>query len=226
MSFTLYYLPMRARAEPIRMMLHCANIPYNDKTITFDKWPEHKAALDIGPFGQLPALHLANGEIIAQSGAIVRFVAKLAGIYPVDAIEAAQADMVHEMAQDMNAINALLNFWPMLSDAYIQNRESYFRNFPRQIGYIEKLLGSKEFFGGNTPHYGDFSMFHIMDACLAVEPECLDAFPRTRKWVDNMANIPLLRLYPQKRSTTSNLGMCGSLIQQLVPITADYVHHK
>ena len=158
------------------MILHFGNIQYNDVTVSFAKWPEHKAKLDICPFGQLPSIQLASGEIIAQSGTITRFVAKLAGLYPADAVEAARADMIHEMAQDMNAINAILNFWPRLGDAFEQNRENYFKNFQRYAVYAESLLGDKYYFGGSQPHYGDFSLFHVMDASVTVDPSCLNSF--------------------------------------------------
>lgn len=220
---TLYYLPMRARAEPIRMILHYGNIQFNDVTITFPQWPEHKARLEICPLGQLPTLQLTNGEILAQSGTIVRYAAKLAGLYPLDPVEAARADMVHEMAQDMNAINAILNFWPRLGDAYEQNKESYFRNFHRYAAYAESLLGEKYYFGGSQPHYGDFSLFHIIDASVTVSPTCLHPFGKLQRWVSAMQNIPRVKQYLEQRAQVGNLGMCGSLIQTLVPMTD--VHH-
>lgn len=223
MSFTLYYLPMRARAEPIRMILHFGNIQYNDVTVSFAKWPEHKAKLDICPFGQLPSIQLASGEIIAQSGTITRFVAKLAGLYPLDAVEAARADMVHEMAQDMNAINAILNFWPRLGDAFEQNRDNYFKNFQRYAVYAESLLGDKYYFGGSQPHYGDFSLFHVMDASVTVDPNCLAKFGHLRRWMSAMQNIPRVKQYLQQRDAIGNLGMCGSLIQTIVPMTGEHV---
>eukprot|EP00598_Pedospumella_elongata_P013584 CAMPEP_0184991906 /NCGR_PEP_ID=MMETSP1098-20130426/38847_1 /TAXON_ID=89044 /ORGANISM="Spumella elongata, Strain CCAP 955/1" /LENGTH=224 /DNA_ID=CAMNT_0027517429 /DNA_START=28 /DNA_END=702 /DNA_ORIENTATION=+ len=223
MSFTLYYLPMRARAEPIRMILYYGNIAYNDVTISFSEWPEHKAKLDICPFGQLPTLQLSSGEIIAQSGTILRFVAKLAGLYPSDPLEAARADMVHEMANDMNAINAILNFWPCLGDAFEQNRTNYFINFVKHASYAETLLGDKYYFGGSQPNYGDFSLYHVMNASVSVEPACLNAFPKLLRWMEAMYNMPRVRQYLEMRNNVGNLGMCGSLIQTLVPMTMKHV---
>lgn len=204
------------------MILHFGNVAFNDIAISFAKWPEHKASLDICPLGQLPTLQLPTGEIIAQSGAIVRLVAKLSGLYPSDPIQAARADMVHEMAQDMNAINAILNFWPRHGDAFEQNRESYFRNFPRYATYAENLLGEQYYFGGSQPHYGDFSLFHIMDASASVDPNCLLKFGKLQRWMAAMQNIPRVREYLQQRQQVGNLGMCGSLIQTMVPMSDGY----
>lgn len=127
--------------------------------------------------------------------------------------------MIHEMAQDMNAINAILNFWPRHSDAYDQNKEAYFRNLARYAGYAESLLGDKYYFGGSQPHFGDFSLFHVFDASLTVDPTCLDNFGKLQRWVHAMQNIPRLKQYLQQRQHVGNLGMCGSLIQTIVPMT-------
>lgn len=223
---TLYYLPMRARAEPIRMILFVGNIAYNDVTISFTEWPKHKASLDICPQGQLPTLQLPSGEIIAQSGAILRYIAKIAGFYPADVLEAARADVVQELAQDMNAINALLNFWPTPGETYIQNKEAYFKNFQRYAAYAEKLLGENAYFGGSHPHFGDFSMFHIMDASLSVDSTCLDHSGKLQHWMNAMRNIPRLGAYLQQRQQVGDLGMCGSLIQSLVPMSSSHPHHN
>ena len=217
---------MRARAEPIRMILYFGNINYNDVTVPFSEWPEHKTKLDICPFGQLPTIQLNSGEVIAESGTILRFVAKLAGLYPSDPLEAARADMVHEMANDMNAINAILNFWPRCMDQFNENRTSYFKNFVKYATYAETLLGDKYYFGGSQPHYGDFSLFHIMTACTCVEPACLQAFAKLQRWVTAMQNIPRIKQYLQLRESIGNLGMCGSLIQSIVPMTMKHEDYK
>jgi methyltransferase (TIGR00027 family) len=41
-KYRLSYFPLYARGEPIRMMLEHANVTYDDKTITFDDWPDQK----------------------------------------------------------------------------------------------------------------------------------------------------------------------------------------
>jgi len=149
-------------------------------------------------------------------------VAKLAGLYPADPLEAARSDMVHELANDMNAINAILNFWPLCQGDFDRNRTMYFKNFVRYATFAEKLLGNKYYFGGSQPHFGDFSLFHIMNLSLTVEPECLNAYPKLAKWVDAMQNIPRLKEYLKEREKVANLGMMGSLIQRLIPLSDEY----
>lgn len=237
-AFTLYYLPLRARAEQIRFILRYANIPYKDVTVPADEWPSHKSAAladplrGIAPCGQLPTIRFeATGETIAQSGAIVRYVSKLAGISPTDPIAAARADMIYEIAQDMNSINAILNFWPVNTETFVTNCATYFENFPHYAHILETLLmdSSKAFapaeqqlcayFGGERPHYGDFALLHVLDASLTVEPNCLQSCPQLTLWMQRMRSIPAIAAYFKERPTASHVGFCGSFIQTQV---ADY----
>ncbi|KAG1679927.1 hypothetical protein FOA52_006991 [Chlamydomonas sp. UWO 241] len=79
-AIKLYYFDLPGRAEVIRIMLHHAAIEFEDVTFAFKDWPEWKAKM---PFGAAPALEV-DGKRLAQSSAIERYVAKLAGLYPTD----------------------------------------------------------------------------------------------------------------------------------------------
>ncbi len=54
----LYYLPVRARAENIRMMLAHAGVAYEDRVIPFAEWKAEGGLKWQMPFGQLPAVQL------------------------------------------------------------------------------------------------------------------------------------------------------------------------
>ncbi|VDN54768.1 unnamed protein product [Dracunculus medinensis] len=43
--YKLLYFPIRGRAEPIRLLFHFAQVPFEDEIITFEKWPSRKAGL-------------------------------------------------------------------------------------------------------------------------------------------------------------------------------------
>ena len=54
------------------------------------------------PFGQVPALELEDGSILAQSAAIMRFVGKLSGdLYSNDFVEAAKIDAIIDAEVDL-----------------------------------------------------------------------------------------------------------------------------
>ena len=51
----LIYLPLRARAEALRMLLRHADIPFVNEVVPFSEWPELKRSV---PDNQLPQLQL------------------------------------------------------------------------------------------------------------------------------------------------------------------------
>jgi len=71
--YKLTYFDIRARAEPIRILLALAKLPYEDVRLKFEDWKEMKGKT---PWGQLPTLEMEDGKIIAQSMSILRFLSK------------------------------------------------------------------------------------------------------------------------------------------------------
>eukprot|EP00966_Prymnesium_polylepis_P298875 6906265-Prymnesium_polylepis.1 len=68
----LIYFPVRARAEAIQMVMAYGGVSCTLETVeTYFgcNWDQVRARRDV-PFGQLPLL-VVNGQILAQSGAIV-----------------------------------------------------------------------------------------------------------------------------------------------------------
>jgi glutathione S-transferase len=76
-------------------------VPLQDKRVTFEEWRasgnELKAQL---PFGQLPVLQV-EGKYLAQSAAIDHYAAKLGGLLPEDAWQAALADQAYFFCEDV-----------------------------------------------------------------------------------------------------------------------------
>lgn len=52
------------------------------------------------PFGSMPVLDIGE-ERFAQSGAIIRYVGKLAGLYPEDPVAALRVDMVIDTMEEL-----------------------------------------------------------------------------------------------------------------------------
>ncbi|KAL3668101.1 hypothetical protein V7S43_006965 [Phytophthora oleae] len=70
------------------MLFSYGGVKFVDERVQFPDFPALKPTL---PFGQLPNLEV-DGNIFAQSMAITRYAAKLAGLYPSDALDALKVD--------------------------------------------------------------------------------------------------------------------------------------
>ena len=99
----LHYFNAYARAEPIRMLLWLAKVPYED--VTHYKWPEWETKQKYsGEFelGQLPVLEEVDGVKYYQSIPILRYLGSKYGYYPVnDPKKAYLIDSAIENVQDL-----------------------------------------------------------------------------------------------------------------------------
>jgi glutathione S-transferase len=93
------------RGEPARLALSIGGIAFEDDRVQTSDWDRRKGDT---PFGALPVLEV-DGQIVAQSNAINRYLGKLADLYPSDPWQAALCDEAMEAVEDIsNKINATL----------------------------------------------------------------------------------------------------------------------
>jgi len=86
------------RGEVARLALHIGGLPFEDRRIAFKDWDAHR---DATPFRALPVLEV-DGQVVAQSNAINRYVGKLAGLYPKDDWQALRCDEVMDAVEDLD----------------------------------------------------------------------------------------------------------------------------
>jgi len=98
-KWILSYFPVYGRGEAIRLAFAFAKVPLEEVVVTGAQMPELKAAGKL-PFGQLPILEY-NGEVLAQSIAILRFVCQKFGLYPTDPKQAYVVEAVVDQRQDL-----------------------------------------------------------------------------------------------------------------------------
>jgi glutathione S-transferase len=85
------------RGEPARLALSMGGIAFEDDRVPFADWERRKVDT---PFGALPVLEV-DGQTIAQSNAINRYVGKLVDLYPSDPWQAALCDEAMEAVEDI-----------------------------------------------------------------------------------------------------------------------------
>jgi len=94
------------RGEPARLALSIGGIAFEDDRVASSVWEHRK---EDTPFGALPVLEV-DGQVVAQSNAINRYVGKLADLYPSDPWQAALCDEIMEAVEDItNKIGVTFN---------------------------------------------------------------------------------------------------------------------
>lgn len=96
----LTYFDWSGRAEPIRIALHAAGIPFTDTRVPSEDFQQLKPTL---PLGQVPTLKI-DDQVHCQSLALARYTAKLGGLYPADPKEALLVDEACDTIYEMTLL--------------------------------------------------------------------------------------------------------------------------
>nr|KAG5704294.1 hypothetical protein BaRGS_012603 [Batillaria attramentaria] len=95
------YFDLRARGEPVRLVLAAAGKEFDDVRLSFDQWSAEKPN---APYGQLPYMEY-KGKIYGQSIAMANFFSREFGLYGKSNLDALRVDEVVALGLDLqNAI--------------------------------------------------------------------------------------------------------------------------
>ena len=135
----LIYFNLRALAESPQMMMRYAGVEYRYE-MAWDyygkPWAETK--LEVA-FGQLPVLVVNDTVHIWQSGAIVRYLAKLTGTMPKEPLLAARVDAVFEQTQELFApLNPTVNI--KIGDEHLKFKAIFLSSFPGILKNFDRQL--------------------------------------------------------------------------------------
>lgn len=194
------------------MILAYGNIPYKEDNCNSFFGMSFQEAKKAGklPFGQLPVLEVGgdSGKLLGQSGSINRYLASLVqvpGFYPSDPLDLAYCDMIYETAQDIAAINPIVNVF--VDDEFKFKKVGYFANIlPSKLSALYELLGDKKFFCGDVATYCDFAVYHQFDLCRLVVPSVFDKFPKIYQWMKNVEALAGVKEYLEQRSVPVDIG--------------------
>jgi len=141
-KFKLIYFPVEGRAGPIRNLCAIGKVRFVDQIVRYEDWPKIKHTI---PYGQLPIIQVGD-LTINQSGDILRYASKLAGLYPKHPLEALQVDsLVTNMIQiyDDTAIKSMFSRLDQdtlkkMAAEYLDKKEGklgrFLENMDSQIG--------------------------------------------------------------------------------------------
>lgn len=96
----LTYFAIPGRGEAARLALAIGSTSFADQRIPFPEWGALKPTTT---WGSLPMLTLADGTRIAQQRAILRFIGRETGLYPMDdAIRCAKMDEIMDATEELS----------------------------------------------------------------------------------------------------------------------------
>ncbi len=175
-TLKLTYFGLSGRAEATRLALHIGGVAFEDERISFEEFGALKAAGKL-PFGSVPMLDV-DGEVYAESGAILRYAGKLSGLYPKCEKAAMKVDMVADAIE------------PVLSASFSAKTPEAKQKivdemFPRYVSAIDEfysqtkgpyLLG-EELWVADLKIACALTMFTDGGMFAIGEPDCLTSTP-------------------------------------------------
>lgn len=199
---TLYdYLPSQ-NAWKVRQLLHHLEIPYERAPVAiFDGEGRREEFLRINPTGRVPALRLEDGRTLAESNAILAYLADGTRFLPIDPFARAKVHQWLSFEQEnVESVIGALRHWTMtgkLSRRLPQLVEAKRASARRTLALLERELAQRPFIAGSDYTIADISIFAY--ASRAEEAELsLAPFPHLRAWVARVESQPrfLAQMYP------------------------------
>ena len=163
------------------------------------------------PFGQLPKLAIDDKVEFGQSGSINRYLAEIvnktkAEFIPKDPVKAAQADALHDTAQDLYNILGIVNVWS--GEKWIQEKEDYFNNtLPGKLPALVNMLGDQQYFCGHCVTYADFALYVIMDLVRLVKPGVVSRHTNITAWMARVEQLEGVKQYLDSRPAGIGIGV-------------------
>jgi prostaglandin-H2 D-isomerase / glutathione transferase len=193
------------RGEPARLALSIGNIPFEDDRLPPSEWERRKP---ITPFGALPVLEV-DGQTLAQSNAINRYVGKLTDLYPTDAWQAALCDEVMEAVEDIGTKIAATMFLPD-EEKEAQRKALVEGPIPFYLARLQQRLEAHggRYFAADRLTVADLKVFvwirHLRSGVLDHIPADLPdrVAPKLVELLERVKNDPRVQAYYAKRGVT------------------------
>jgi len=207
----LFYFPLRARCEPVRMILHYSGVNYYFNTVQMAEWPEMKGSTALSGCDQMPVFKPDGEEGFKETVEIAKWICKESGkksLKPDDptAFKLFMLTMDGPLMKLMPALNMM--------DAADAKKEA--PNFSKAA--IAELQSKAEpelvgpFFGGKEPHFGDFGIWCAVDNLTKLDPSAMATLgSKWKAWYDAVA---LCKGIPEYLAVRSSLA-CLSVFAQI-----------
>jgi glutathione S-transferase len=189
------------RGEPARLALSVGGIPFEDDRVPLSDWERRKPDT---PFGALPILE-RDGQILAQSNAINRYVGKLTDLYPSDPWQAALCDETMEAVEDINNMIVATLFLPE-EEKKAQRKKLVEGPLPFYLTRLQRRLEERggQYFAAGRMSVADLKVFvwirYLKSGALDHVPtDLVDLIaPRLTEHYERIKNEPGVKAYYAK----------------------------
>ena len=191
----LYSMPSSGNSYKVRLLMSLLGISYdhfaceaNSNALTQAK---NEGKL---PLGKLPALHLDDGNILTESGAILWYLADGGSFLPKDKLQ--RAGVLEWMFFEQNrmepviAVRASLNSYAHLADQATPERMSDLLNAGTALfGLLDAHLKEHNWLVSDAPSIADISVYGYTHSSGTRGGYDMSDFPSINAWCNRMENL-------------------------------------
>lgn len=192
---TLFNYPASRNGWKVRQLLQLLSTPFETVTVDIFHDGDERAAYrrDINPTGKVPAIRLQDGRPLAESNAILAYLAEGSAYLPTDAFERAKVLqwMSFEQEQVESTIGTL-RYWrhaDQLSRRSLELVEEKRGAARGALGILDREFARQEFITGDRYCIADIAMF-AYSSCAEEAEVSLEPFPNFRAWVARVKSKP------------------------------------
>lgn len=187
------YLPSQ-NAWKVRQLLHHLGRPYRTVPVSiFEGEGQDAAYRRISPTGTVPAIQLDDGRALAESNAILAYLADGTPYLPADPFERAKVHQWLSFEQErIESVIGALRHWTLtgkLARRPAELVEGKRKAAGRSLSILESELATRPFLAGDRYTIADMSVFAYAsragEAGLSLEP-C----PHVRAWIARVQAQP------------------------------------
>lgn len=192
---TLYSMPDSGNSYKVRLTLAHLDMPYRHVEVDTRKGdtrsPEFLAK---NPNGKAPLLELADGRFLAESNAIMLYLAEGSPLIPADSYERAlmfQWLFFEQYSHEPSiAVRRSLLRYPHMKDLATPDRlAETLEDGNKALGVMETQLSKTDFLVGDNPGIADLSLYAYTHTATDGGFD-LSAFPAIQAWLDRIAALP------------------------------------
>lgn len=208
----LYYFNIKGKGEPIRLFCAYAGLELVDHRFADGEFAAMKESGELS-FGQVPLLEVDGKHQLVQTAAILRYLGKLAGLYPEDPILAAKVDAALDQETDAFIGTTVASYTTRFGLAMNDDTKSKAYQvissevLPRHLTSVEKLFATSStgwVAGTEEPSPADFAWYtRLADylpekAELSDKVKSLEDFPACKAFVQKFKGLESIKEYYTK----------------------------
>jgi glutathione S-transferase len=195
-DLTLYSMPSSGNSYKVRLLLSLLGRPYTHRACEAGSEALAAAkARGMLPLGTLPALHLSDGTILPESGAILWYLGEGTDWVPQTPLARAQtlAWMFFEQNRHEPAIavRAALRTYPhRRAEATPERMAALLEAGHAVLAVMDRALAAGPFFGGAAPTIADIALYGYTSGAGARGGFDMARFPAVTAWCARIAALP------------------------------------